>query len=78
MKNFSLCLRMCIFCCTFEHLPWLAHFSSHSAKANSLVATVAKCWTYSSSLVINCKKTVVPHHAPFQHLALKQAWASVE
>ena len=35
------CLRMCIFCCTFEHLPWLAHFSSHSSKANSLVATAA-------------------------------------
>ena len=33
-------LRMCIFCCTFEHLPWLLSFQMR-LDANSLVATFA-------------------------------------
>ena len=42
-------LRMCIFFCTFEHLPWLAHLFSPIIQANSLVATPTPCSPYSSS-----------------------------
>ena len=50
-KICSFCLRMCIFCCNFEHLPWL--YSTHEPflnKANSLVATFARCSPYFRTL----------------------------
>ena len=40
-------LHMCIFCCTFELLPWLIS-SAFTSPANSLVATATPCSPYSS------------------------------
>ena len=73
-KYFSLYLRMCIFCSTFEHLPWLAHFPrlSQSQFPRSYVREMQPILQIARNI---CKNGLTLSSAT-QHFAFKRAWAS--